>query len=95
MRSVLVIGNLIGASAWRFDGRSLSSTAVPSRLARFKAAAVPDNQELSLGAPKTRPASGEYTTRGGVKVDVAVNGIQEPEITIERLIDALDSRRGE
>ena len=70
----------------------------PRRLARFnkpklhRAQVAPS--ELSLGAPKTRPESSEYTSAGGVQVNVAVNSIQKPEETIERLVDALDSRLG-
>ena len=80
----------------------LASSAVgwlaPTRLARFTRAKQPRAtvapSELSLGAPKTRPESNEYTTAGGVRVNVAVNSIQKPEETIERLVDALDSRLG-
>lgn len=50
--------------------------------------------ELSLGAPRARPESRKYTTKGGVDVNVAVNGIEDPEATVERLVDALDSRLG-
>jgi anthranilate synthase len=52
------------------------------------------SEELSLGAPRRRPQSREYTTLGGVQVNAAVNDIQNPIQTIERLVDALDSKRG-
>ncbi len=71
---------------------SVTGNRVMPRAQRFLAK-FPD-AELTLGAPRTRPVSNQYVTKGGVKVDVAVNGIQEPESTVERLIDALDSRLG-
>ncbi len=42
------------------------------------------SEELSLGAPRRRPQSREYTTLGGVEVNAAVNDIQNPTQTIER-----------
>eukprot|EP00614_Pseudopedinella_elastica_P015350 CAMPEP_0172582350 /NCGR_PEP_ID=MMETSP1068-20121228/1770_1 /TAXON_ID=35684 /ORGANISM="Pseudopedinella elastica, Strain CCMP716" /LENGTH=831 /DNA_ID=CAMNT_0013375675 /DNA_START=47 /DNA_END=2542 /DNA_ORIENTATION=- len=59
-----------------------------------QAAASVNPTELSLGAPKSRPKSQCYDTAGGVRVNLAVNGIADPEQTVERLIDALDSRQG-
>jgi anthranilate synthase len=64
-------------------------------LSKFAAPASEFQTTLSLGAPKYRPCSNEYTTKGGVTVNVAVNTIQEAACTIERLVDALDIRLGE
>ena len=51
-------------------------------------------EDLTLGAPRERPKSNEYVTQGGAEVNVAVNKIQNPDQTVERMVDALDSRLG-
>ena len=101
---VVLLGLLSSAFGWT----ALSSVVRLSRRGvpqTFRAAStlptreVPEGREappteLSLGAPKYRPLSNEYVTAGGIEVNVAVNTISEPDRTIERLVDALDSRLG-
>ena len=66
----------------------------PLRVASTKKITAATDHELTLGAPRDRPSSSEYTTRGGVLVNVAVNTVQNPDAVIERMVDALDSRLG-
>jgi anthranilate synthase len=60
------------------------------------------DQDLSLGAPRGRPAGGHFLTKGGVQVTANVTPLEfskslnagTSESVIEHLIDQLDSHRG-
>ncbi|CBJ32548.1 Anthranilate Synthase [Ectocarpus siliculosus] len=49
---------------------------------------------LSLGAPRHRPGTDGYTTKGNVEVSCKVMDVPHAEECVEDLVHALDSRRG-
>ncbi|CAN0350679.1 unnamed protein product [Ectocarpus sp. 6 AP-2014] len=49
---------------------------------------------LSLGAPRHRPGTDGYTTKGNVEVSCKVMDVPHAEECVEDLVQALDSRRG-
>ncbi|CAM9674361.1 unnamed protein product [Ectocarpus fasciculatus] len=49
---------------------------------------------LSLGAPRHRPGTDGYTTKGNVEVSCKVMDVPHAEECVEGLVQALDSRRG-
>ncbi|CAM9989456.1 unnamed protein product, partial [Ectocarpus sp. 4 AP-2014] len=49
---------------------------------------------LSLGAPRHRPGTDGYTTKGNVEVSCKVMDVPHAEECVEDLVQALDARRG-
>ena len=51
--------------------------------------------DISLGAPYSRPLNGAYISAGGVKVDVEVEDVTDPTQTISDMVDMIDNHKGD
>ena len=51
--------------------------------------------DISLGAPYSKPLNGAYISAGGVKVDVEVEDVTDPTQTISDMVDMIDNHKGD
>ena len=70
------------------------SEAPPRKRARTSSAVETAQQPPTLGAPRFRPPSAAFATKGNVQVTRTVTTIADLRNSVESLVDALDSRRG-
>ena len=52
-------------------------------------------EDISLGAPYSRPLNGAYISAGGVKVDVEVEDVSDSNQAISDIVDMIDNHKGE
>ena len=84
---------LLMIQGFTFNNPSIITTSKTKK--HFKSYASVDD-DLSLGAPRTRPQTGQYISPSGVVVDCNVVGIPFNEMpkVIENLIDKLNDHKG-
>lgn len=51
-------------------------------------------EEISLGAPYSRPSNGAYISAGGIKVDVEVEEVLDSPQEVSNLVDMLNDHKG-
>ena len=51
--------------------------------------------DISLGAPYSKPFNGAYISAGGVKVDVEVEDVADPTKAISDMVDMIDNHKGD
>lgn len=51
-------------------------------------------EDISLGAPYSRPLNGAYISAGGVKVDVEVEDVLDSAQAISDMVDMIDNHKG-
>ena len=51
--------------------------------------------DISLGAPYSKPLNGAYISAGGVKVDVEIEDVTDPTQTISEMVDMIDNHKGD
>ena len=64
-----------------------------SRLA-LKASTLSPVEDITLGAPYSRPSNGAYISAGGVKVDVEVEDVLDSAQAISDMVDMIDNHKG-
>lgn len=52
------------------------------------------NEEISLGAPYSRPSNGAYMSAGGIKVDVKVEEVSDSPQEVSNLVEMLNDHKG-
>lgn len=51
-------------------------------------------EDITLGAPYSRPSNGAYISSGGVKIDVEVEDVLDSTQTISDMVDMIDNHKG-
>lgn len=95
MRGTAALASIL---AWCLASSSLRLGAKPpssaSRLDVGRLLALRSSDDLTLGAPQSRPADGSYTSSAGVEVQYTISGVNDSAQEIDKLITLLDDHKG-
>ena len=73
---------------------SFAAAGVSRMTMKSSALSLSPVEDISLGAPYSRPLNGAYISAGGVKVDVEVEDVLDSAQAISDMVDMIDNHKG-